>query len=75
MLTILVNASVGFAVTAFAIAVMLREFRQHWSQIAAALAFDGQLRAPAPATVRRPAALRQTWPAPVRLPASQRAAA
>ena len=77
MLMVLVSAVVSFAIAAFAMLVMLREFQQRWPQITAALAFDRPVRpthAPA-AAVRRAATLRQAWPAPVRLQPSRRAAA
>lgn len=74
MLMVLVSSVVSFGIVAFAALVMLREFQQRWPQILAALAFDPR-QASAPIAVRRPAAPRQAWPAPVRLQPSRRAAA
>ncbi len=76
MAAVFVGAFVSLAIASFAMAVVYSEFRRRWPQIAAALAFDDGVRPTlAPARLRRPAALRQAWPAPVRLQPLRRAAA
>lgn len=75
MLMVLVGALVSFAIASFAMTIMLREFQAHWSQIVAALYFGSPHRQVAPAALRQPVALRQRWPAPVRLHSPRRAAA
>lgn len=76
MVAVVLGAFVSFAIAAFAVTVILREFQAFAPQIAAALAVAPA--APpvrATAGVRRPVAARQAWPAPVRLQPSRRAAA
>lgn len=76
MVAIMLGAFVSFALTAFAVTVILREFQAYAPQIAAALAFTPAVPSVrVTAGVRRPVAARQAWPAPVRLQPSRRAAA
>lgn len=68
MVAVLLGTVVSVGVVLFALSIVLQEFHARWAQVVAALAFDQRAHAvPMRASVRRPAASRQMWPAPVRV--------
>lgn len=76
MVAVVLGSMMSFGVALFALAVVLREFQARWPQVVAALAgTETDDPVTSAAQVRRLAAPRQMWPAPVRVQPSRRAAA
>lgn len=68
MVAVILGTVVSVGIILLALSVVLHEVQTRWTQIVAALAFDQRTYAPQTmAPLRRPAAPRQTWPAPVRV--------
>lgn len=76
MVAVVLGSVVSFGIALFALTLTYREFARHWPQVVAALFPAERLASPAFAPeVRRSAAPRQAWPAPVRAQPMRRAAA
>ena len=74
MVAVVLGTVVSVGVILFALGVIFQEFHARRAQVLGALLFDPRAFAtPQLRSVRRPAALRQVWPAPVRVRARRAA--